>query len=162
MVAKFLSGLNADLQPLRDSLMASDTIPTLSNALSRVLRVSTGRTESTSFESSAMSARGQGLYGGRGRGQGRGRGRGRGFHDRLCDHCGRSNHESDKCWKKFGKPDWANNTEFTAPSFSSTTDASTSVAAFAVSPGKSWMLDSGYKIPFDIFFSILSSICSSC
>ena len=39
--------------------MASDTIPTLSNALSRVLRVSTGRTESTSFESSAMSARGR-------------------------------------------------------------------------------------------------------
>ena len=40
--------------------MASDTIPTLSNALSRVLRVSTGRTESTSFENSAMSARGRG------------------------------------------------------------------------------------------------------
>lgn len=161
MVAKFLSGLNADLQPLRDSLMASDTIPTLSNALSRVLRVSTGRTESTSFASSAMSARGRGSYGGRGRGQGRGRGRGRGFHDRLCDHCGRSNHESDKCWKKFGKPDWANNTEFTAPSSSSTTDASTSVAAFAVSPGKSWMLDSGASTHITGTKSLLTSFSPS-
>ncbi|KAG6431871.1 hypothetical protein SASPL_103441 [Salvia splendens] len=162
MVAKFLSGLNADLQPLRDSLMASDDIPTLSNALSRVLRVSTGRTESTSFDNSAMSARGRGSYGGLGRGQGRGRGRGRGFHDRLCDHCGRSNHESDKCWKKFGKPDWANNIEFAAPSSSSTTtDASTSVAAFAVSPGKSWMLDSGASTHITGTKSLLTSFSPS-
>ncbi|KAG6386092.1 hypothetical protein SASPL_154979 [Salvia splendens] len=62
MVAKFLSGLNADLQPLRDSLMASDDIPTLSNALSHVLRVSTGRTESTLFDNSAMSARGRAAF----------------------------------------------------------------------------------------------------
>ncbi|KAG6385467.1 hypothetical protein SASPL_154302 [Salvia splendens] len=162
MVAKFLSGLNADLQPLRDSLMASDDIPTLSNALSRVLRVSTGRTESTSFDNSAMSARGRGSYGGCGRGQGRGRGPGRGFHDRLCDHCGRSNHESDKCWKKFGKPDWANNIEFAAPSSSSTTtDASTSVAAFAVSPGKSWMLDSGASTHITGTKSLLTSFSPS-
>ncbi|KAG6385943.1 hypothetical protein SASPL_154826 [Salvia splendens] len=140
----------------------SDDIPTLSNALSRVLRVSTGRTESTSFDNSAMSARGRGSYGGRGRGQGRGRGRGRGFHDRLCDHCGRSNHESDKCWKKFGKPDWANNIEFAAPSSSSTTtDASTSVAAFAVSPGKSWMLDSGASTHITGTKSLLTSFSPS-
>ncbi|KAG6410313.1 hypothetical protein SASPL_128371 [Salvia splendens] len=110
----------------------------------------------------AMSARGRGSYGGRGRGQGRGRGRGRGFHDRLCDHCGRSNHESDKCWKKFGKPDWANNIEFAAPSSSSTTtDASTSVAAFAVSPGKSWMLDSGASTHITGTKSLLTSFSPS-
>ncbi|KAG6400916.1 hypothetical protein SASPL_137761 [Salvia splendens] len=102
-----LSCLNADLQPLRDSLMASDDIPTLSNALSRVLR-------------------------------------------------------SDKCWKKFGKPDWANNIEFTAPSFSSTTiDASTSVAAFVVSPGKSWTLDSGASTHVIGTKSLLSSFSPS-
>ncbi|XP_057799090.1 uncharacterized protein LOC131014928 isoform X1 [Salvia miltiorrhiza] len=130
MVAKFLSGLDADLRPVRDSLLSSDNVPSLSNALSRVLRVSTGRTDdATSPNSSAMAARGQNShvstsfspssqavqnqnyahgqnsYGGRGRGRSgeRGRGRGRGS-DRYCEYCHRTNHTSENCWKTFGKP----------------------------------------------------------
>lgn len=80
MVAKFLSGLDANLRPVRDSLLSSDKIPTLSNALSRVLRVTTGRSETPTTESSAMFARGRGRGDTRGRGPSRGNGgRGRGI-----------------------------------------------------------------------------------
>lgn len=68
MVAKFLSGLDANLRPIRDSLLSSDNIPTLS----RVLRVTTGSTDVGSSETSAMSARGRGCNGSRGRDRGRG------------------------------------------------------------------------------------------
>lgn len=34
MVAKFLSGLDANLRPVRDNLLSSDNVPTLSNASS--------------------------------------------------------------------------------------------------------------------------------
>ncbi|PIN27220.1 hypothetical protein CDL12_00013 [Handroanthus impetiginosus] len=71
LVATFLSGLNPSLRPVRDSLLASDTVPTLSNALSRVLQVATADA-------------------------------------RQCSYCGRTNHVSEKCWVKFGKPAWAN------------------------------------------------------
>ena len=27
--------------------------------------------------------------------------------NRRCEHCGRSNHMSDKCWVKFSKLEWA-------------------------------------------------------
>ena len=26
---------------------------------------------------------------------------------RHCMHCGRNNHISEKCWTKFGRPEWA-------------------------------------------------------
>ncbi|KAL0293790.1 UNVERIFIED_CONTAM: hypothetical protein Sangu_3231200 [Sesamum angustifolium] len=42
LVAKFLSGLDNSLKVVRDHLLASDSVPTLSNALARVLRVATG------------------------------------------------------------------------------------------------------------------------
>ncbi|KAL0319505.1 UNVERIFIED_CONTAM: hypothetical protein Sangu_2106700 [Sesamum angustifolium] len=64
LVAKFLSGLDNSLKVVRDHLLASDSVPTLSNALARVLRVATGSTDSvsssgTTTESSAMAVRGR-------------------------------------------------------------------------------------------------------
>ncbi|KAL0368103.1 UNVERIFIED_CONTAM: putative mitochondrial protein [Sesamum calycinum] len=58
-VAKFLSGLDSNLKVVYDHLLANDSIPTLSGALSHVLRVATGTSESSSSsgtptESSAM------------------------------------------------------------------------------------------------------------
>ena len=56
------------------------------------------------------------LFEGLGRDKGRGPGRDRnslgehGYGDngsRHCAHYGRNNHISDKCWDKFGKPEWA-------------------------------------------------------
>ncbi|KAL0379315.1 UNVERIFIED_CONTAM: Retrovirus-related Pol polyprotein from transposon RE2 [Sesamum radiatum] len=46
LLAKFLSGLDTNLSIVRDHLLASDSVPTLSNALSRVLRVTTGSIDS--------------------------------------------------------------------------------------------------------------------
>ena len=38
----------------------------------------------------------------------------------LCEHCRRTNHRSDRCWQKFGKPDWvANSASIDASSSSS-------------------------------------------
>ncbi|KAL0368250.1 UNVERIFIED_CONTAM: Retrovirus-related Pol polyprotein from transposon RE2 [Sesamum calycinum] len=59
LVVKFLSGLDNNLKRVRDHLLASDSVPTLSNALSRVFRVATGSSDSssssgTTTESSAM------------------------------------------------------------------------------------------------------------
>ena len=44
----------------------------------------------------ASSTRGRGIRGTCGHGCGR--------DSRKCDHCGRSNHTSDKCWDKFRRP----------------------------------------------------------
>ncbi|KAK4390000.1 Retrovirus-related Pol polyprotein from transposon TNT 1-94 [Sesamum angolense] len=112
LVAKFLSGLDNSLKVVRDHLLASDSVPTLSNALARVLRVATGSTDSvsssgTTTESSAMAVRGRARPSSRGRG-GRGRASTNPTHSRYCTHCGRTNHVVDKCWIKHGKPDWAN------------------------------------------------------
>ncbi|KAL0454781.1 UNVERIFIED_CONTAM: hypothetical protein Slati_0817300 [Sesamum latifolium] len=73
LVAKFLSGLDNNLRVVRDHLLASDSVPTLSNALSRVLRVATGSSESfsssgTTTESSAMTVCDRGRSSSRGRG----------------------------------------------------------------------------------------------
>ncbi|KAK4397606.1 Retrovirus-related Pol polyprotein from transposon RE2 [Sesamum angolense] len=112
LVAKFLSGLDNSLKVVRDHLLASDSVPTLSNALSRVLRVATGSSDSISSsapttESSAMAVRGRARPSSRGRG-GRGRASNTPTNSRYCTHCGRTNHVVDKCWIKHGKPDWAN------------------------------------------------------
>jgi len=42
----------------------------------------------------------------------------------LCAHYGRSNHVFDKCWDKFGKPEWAQvaDTTFTSTATSSNTE----------------------------------------
>ncbi|KAL0442259.1 UNVERIFIED_CONTAM: hypothetical protein Sradi_0164800 [Sesamum radiatum] len=73
LVAKFLSGLDNNSKMVRDHLLASDSIPTLSNALSRVLRVATGSSDSssssgTTIESSTMGVRDRGRSSSRGRG----------------------------------------------------------------------------------------------
>ncbi|KAK4388462.1 hypothetical protein Sango_2452800 [Sesamum angolense] len=141
LVVKFLSGLDNNLKRVRDHLLASDSVPTLSNALSRVFRVATGSSDSssssgTTTESSAMGVR------------------------------------VDKCWIKHGKPEWANTVisggepAVLEPSpnpsesvtlsceeyeqllhfpvaNSATPTTFSSLGAFVVSHGKSWMLDSG-------------------
>ncbi|KAK4395796.1 hypothetical protein Sango_1733900 [Sesamum angolense] len=112
LVAKFLSGLDNSLKVVHDHLLASDSVPTLSNALARVLRVAIGSSDSisssgTTTESSAMAVRGRDRPSSRGCG-GRGRASNTPTNFRYCTHYGRTNHVVDKCWIKHGKPDWAN------------------------------------------------------
>ncbi|PIN01521.1 hypothetical protein CDL12_25970 [Handroanthus impetiginosus] len=156
LVAKFLSGLNPSLRPVRDSLLASDSVPALSNALSRVLRVATA---GSSGPQSPLTTENSAMAGGRGRSSTESKG------TRYCTYCGRTNHISEKCWVKFGKPDWANAVTESSqpesdvvtlsraeyeklvhcdadhsrvPSVSSSAVASTTVDAFAASHGLVW------------------------
>ena len=94
----------------------------LTATFSRVMWVSAGADVSSalSIEQSAMVSRrskGRGrdrVFGGRGRGSVRG---GRGSYggrqsaskkgSRQFRYCGRSNHISEMCWKKFNRPEWA-------------------------------------------------------
>ncbi|PIN24231.1 hypothetical protein CDL12_03052 [Handroanthus impetiginosus] len=86
LVAKFLSGLHPNLRSVRDNLLASDTVPTLFNALSHVLRVATvGSSEPLSTPTTEISAMAI-------RGRGRGASRGRGGHSRSA-------HEEDDWWR---------------------------------------------------------------
>ena len=76
--------------------------------MSRVRRVFMGgdssSTAASGVENSAMVARGSGKGGGRGGDSGGGRGHGD-KNQLHCTHCGWTNHMSDKCWDKFGKPE---------------------------------------------------------
>ncbi|XP_020261846.1 uncharacterized protein LOC109837879 [Asparagus officinalis] len=120
-VSKFLSGLHPNLQSqVRGQILGGDTIPSLTATFSRVMQVSTGVSSDTSAPS-PPSVDQSAMFSSRGRGRGRGRGRdsvgGRGsFSGRQgdsdrgshqCGHCGRTNHISEKCWEKFGRPQWA-------------------------------------------------------
>ena len=39
---------------------------------------------------------------------------------RHCKHCGQSNHISEKCWEKFGRPEWAQLADSNPPAPSDT------------------------------------------
>ncbi|XP_020252608.1 uncharacterized protein LOC109829921 [Asparagus officinalis] len=115
-VSKFLSGLHPNLQSqVRGQILGGDSIPSLTATFSRVMQVSTGVSSDTSAPS-PPSVDQSAMFSSRGRGRGRGRdslgGRGsfsgrQGDSDRgsrQCGHCGRTNHISEKCWEKFGRP----------------------------------------------------------
>ncbi|XP_043693371.1 uncharacterized protein LOC122643864 [Telopea speciosissima] len=135
LVAKFLSGLDSDLQSVKSQLLTGEKIPSMNEAYCRIQRVvspsvvksdsaPTNKDNSALFTSTGGRGRGGGGTSSRGRGSTFGRGRatgsggrgvtsntaGSGFVDtssRWCTHCNRSNHTVDKCWLKHGKPQWA-------------------------------------------------------
>ena len=123
-VGLFLLGVNPTLgSQIRGPILSDAILPTLGEAFSTALRVSTSRpatstitsspTDTTALLSSAPRPRGRGPDG-----EGRGRGRGRGCDGQLyppCIHCQRYGHCSDRCWQKFGKPDQVANSSTTAP-----------------------------------------------
>ena len=99
-VAIFLTGLQSDLaNQIIDQILGADSVPKLQSTFSRVLHVSTGSPASSVVSdrtAMAASTRGRGTRGTHRRGRGR--------DDRKCDHCGRSNYTSDRCWDKFERP----------------------------------------------------------
>uniref|UniRef100_A0A2N9FUB4 Integrase catalytic domain-containing protein n=1 Tax=Fagus sylvatica TaxID=28930 RepID=A0A2N9FUB4_FAGSY len=93
-VAKFLSGLKPDLDPIRSQILSGKDIPTV--------RETYARGERGDHSSRRGTHNGRGGRGGRSGGGGRG--------PKKCTHCGRTNHTVDFCWKLHGKPAWANHT----------------------------------------------------
>ena len=104
------------------------------------MRVSTG-SEVASAPSMEQSA----IISGRDRGRGSGRdfgGRGfirggRGSYEsrerasekdhRQCRHCGCNNHISEKCWEKFGRPEWAQLSDSSSPPSCGTQSSSSAI-----------------------------------
>ncbi|XP_043710586.1 uncharacterized protein LOC122659549 [Telopea speciosissima] len=135
LVAKFLSGLDSDLQSITSQLLIGEKIPSMNEAYCRLQRVispsvvkfdsaPTDKDNSALFTSTGGRGRGGGSTSSRDRGSNFGRGRGAGSggrgtmsntassgsvdaSSRWCTHCNRSNHTVDKCWLKHGKPQWA-------------------------------------------------------
>ena len=102
-VVAYLSGLTSELSSqVRRQVLGSNSTPSLESTFAWVLRISTGTPTSTSDHSALATthSRGRGRNSGRGGGRGQIDGRGR----TPCEHYGRTNHRSDCCWEKFGKP----------------------------------------------------------
>uniref|UniRef100_A0A2N9FBM1 Integrase catalytic domain-containing protein n=1 Tax=Fagus sylvatica TaxID=28930 RepID=A0A2N9FBM1_FAGSY len=117
-VAKFLSGLKPDLDPIRSQILSGKDIPTVRETYARVRRAAisssgvknerfalVGHYDTPQGERGDHSSR-RGTHNGRGGRGGRSGGGGRG--PKKCTHCGRTNHTVDFCWKLHGKPAWAN------------------------------------------------------
>ena len=100
-----LFGLPAEYSTIRDQILASPTIPTLSQAFSRLLRLpdeSKSSSETIVVDSSALASQSS-QRGGRGRGRGRG-----GYNGNknrpYCDYCKKVGHTEDRCWLLHGRP----------------------------------------------------------
>ncbi|KAL0286145.1 UNVERIFIED_CONTAM: Retrovirus-related Pol polyprotein from transposon RE1 [Sesamum angustifolium] len=143
LVAKFLSALDNNLKMVRDHFLANDSVPTLSNALARVLRVATGSSDSssssgTTTKSSAMGVRGRGRSSSRGRGS------------REWANTVTSGGEPTALEPS---PNPSESVILSCEEYeqllhcpvanSATPTTSSSPGAFVASHGKSWMLDSG-------------------
>ncbi|GAU35995.1 hypothetical protein TSUD_211320 [Trifolium subterraneum] len=113
-VIRFLKGLNEQYSAVRSQIMLMDHLPNIGKVYSllvqqerqaitpiddsKVLAIS-----GNSYGNSSNPPAGRG-YGGRGRVQRGGRTSGRGRNNKLCTHCGQTNHIVDDCWKKYGYP----------------------------------------------------------
>nr|XP_027117523.1 uncharacterized protein LOC113734941 [Coffea arabica] len=100
-----LFGLPAKYSTIRDQILASPTIPTLSQAFSWLLRLpdeSKSSSETIVVDSSALASQSN-QRGGRGRGRGRG-----GYNGNknrpYCDYCKKVGHTEDRCWLLHGRP----------------------------------------------------------
>ena len=106
----YLNSLRSDIAvQIRGQILTGDRVPDLPSIFSSALRVSTGTpskdgSASTSTAMAAHTPRGQDSK----RGGRPPKGKGRNSFP-PCIYCGKMNHLPEKCWKQFGKPEWANN-----------------------------------------------------
>ena len=93
-----LIGLRPNLEPIRDQILGSSSVPSLDDVFARLLRISSTQTlpfDSTSDSSvlvSQTSSRG-GRSGTRGRGQ-----------RPHCTYCNKLGHTRDRCYQLHGRP----------------------------------------------------------
>uniref|UniRef100_A0A2N9FCY0 Uncharacterized protein n=1 Tax=Fagus sylvatica TaxID=28930 RepID=A0A2N9FCY0_FAGSY len=159
-VAKFLSGLKPDLDPIRSQILSGKDIPTVRETYARVRRAAisssgvkdersalVGHYDTPQGERGDHSSR-RGTHNGRGGRGGRSGGGGRG--PKKCTHCGRTNHTVDFCWKLHGKPAWANH---------ATVDGDNSIL---LRSSPSWVIDSGASDHMTGNSSLLSNISDPC
>ncbi|KAF7813108.1 TMV resistance protein N-like isoform X1 [Senna tora] len=103
-IYKFLLGLNKSLDNIRGRILSVKPLPSLREVLSTVLHEESRRklmlgslADSDSMNGFSLAVHGVSHNPGNGQKKGR----------PLCDHCHRTGHFKDKCWKLHGKPsDW--------------------------------------------------------
>ncbi|KAF7811459.1 Retrovirus-related Pol polyprotein from transposon RE1 [Senna tora] len=103
-IYKFLLGLNKSLDNIRGRILSVKPLPSLREVLSTVRHEESRRklmlgslADSDSVNGSALAVHGASHNPGSGQKKGR----------PWCDHCHRTGHVKDKCWKLHGKPsDW--------------------------------------------------------
>ncbi|RVW17874.1 Retrovirus-related Pol polyprotein from transposon TNT 1-94 [Vitis vinifera] len=150
-----LIGLRPDLEPIRDQILGSSSVPSLDDVFARLLRISSTQTlpsDSTSDSSvlvSQTTSRG-GRSGTRGRGQ-----------RPHCTYCNKLGHTRDRCYQLHGRPPrtahMAQSSDSLLPQPPSSSASQTSQASIAsvAQPGNAsaclthtsslgpWILDSG-------------------
>ncbi|RVW36121.1 hypothetical protein CK203_079639 [Vitis vinifera] len=165
-----LVGLRPDLEPVRDQILGSSSVPSLDDVFARLLRISSTQTlpfDSTSDSSvlvSQTSSRG-GRSGTRGRGQ-----------SPHCTYCNKLGHTRDRCYQLHGRPP---RTAHVAQSSDSplpqppSSSASQAFVAYVAQPGNAsaclthtsslgpWILDFGAFVHLsgnkDLFSSITTT-----
>ncbi|GAU51020.1 hypothetical protein TSUD_411640, partial [Trifolium subterraneum] len=105
-VIRFLKGLNDQYAAFRSQIMLMDPLPNISkndysgrgaSSSSQNPSYFFGRGNSSSSQHHSYRGRGGRSYGGRGRGK-------PSAGNKLCTHCGMTNHVIDQCFKKYGFP----------------------------------------------------------
>ncbi|CAH9129869.1 unnamed protein product [Cuscuta epithymum] len=92
-----LAGLRPELLSIREQILSSSTIPTMTDAFSRILRAAPISAELGSIDSTILASQVVGPDGGNNKGYLR-RSRPK------CDYCHKIGHTKDRCWKLHGRP----------------------------------------------------------
>ena len=108
-IVKFLSGLYSAYESSHNQIISQSSLLNVNEAFYRKQNVATMLSQSSPvpLDNAAFAS----AFGGRGRGRGRGSGashgsRGSRGRNRYCHYYHKTNNLPEKCWMKFGKPDW--------------------------------------------------------
>ncbi|RVW86785.1 Retrovirus-related Pol polyprotein from transposon TNT 1-94 [Vitis vinifera] len=131
-----LIGLRPDLEPVRDQILGSPSVPSLDDVFARLLRISSTQTlPSDSISDSSVLVSHTTSRGGRSGNQGRGQ-------RSHCTYCNKLGHTRDRCYQLHGRPPrtthvaQSSNSQLPQPPSSSASQASQASVASVAQPAK--------------------------
>ncbi|RVW79789.1 hypothetical protein CK203_047608 [Vitis vinifera] len=130
-----LIGLHPDLEPVRDQILSSSSVPSLDDVFARLLRISFTQTlPSNSISDSSMLISHTTSRGGRSSNRGRGQ-------RPHCTYCNKLGHTRDRCYQLHGRPPrtahvaQSSDSQLPQPPSSSASQASQASVASVAQPG---------------------------
>ncbi|RVW96401.1 Retrovirus-related Pol polyprotein from transposon RE1 [Vitis vinifera] len=168
-----LIGLRPDLEPVRDQILGSSSVPSLDDVFARLLRISSTQTlPSDSISDSSVLVSHTTSRGGRSGNRGRGQ-------RPHCTYCNKVGHTRDRCYQLHGRPPrtahvaQSSDSQLPQPPSSSASQTSQASVASVAQPGNAsaylthtsslrpWILDSGVSDHLsgnkDLFSSITTT-----
>ncbi|RVW82292.1 hypothetical protein CK203_041676 [Vitis vinifera] len=142
-----LIGLCPDLEPIRDQILGSSSVPSLDDVFARLLRLSSTQTlpsdsASDSFVLVSQTTSRGGRSGTRGRGQ-----------RPHCTYCNKLGHTHDRCYQLHGRPPrtahMAQSSDSPLPQLPSSSASQTSQASIALLPSLDVSLKASYHLSSD-------------